>query len=405
MTTTATAPVHPTECPTDQELLARFGPLFDDIAAGAVQREVQLQLPRAEVQRLKAANFGALRIPQEQGGFGASLPQLFLLLTRLAAADSNLTQLWRGHFAFVEGLLLDDGGPRAQRWFPVIVRGAMIGNASSELTGTSLEDISTTISGDGAAPLLNGTKYYSTGSIYADWIAGSALTDGERVSYAVAAAAPGVECRDDWDGFGQKLTGSGTTVFADVPVDRADIRPFVRHQPSHVHAFFQLVLVASLAGIARAATDDVVGFVAPRTRTYINATSPVPAGDPQVQQVIGEVSSLAFSAAASVDAAARALGVSLGVLTTEGLGTGVQRDAVAEAEIAVYQAQVSVIPQVLTITSRLFEVGGASAVSIARGLDRHWRNARTIASHNPAIYKARAIGEWELTGELDRLRT
>ncbi|WP_026533204.1 hypothetical protein [Arthrobacter sp. H41] len=399
MTTTATATVSPT----DQELLARFGPLFDDIAAGAAQREVQRTLPRAEVQALKTAGFGALRVPQHRGGLGASLPQLFLLLTRLATADSNLTQLWRGHFAFVEGLLLDDDGPRAERWFPVIAGGAMIGNASSELTGTSLEDISTTISAVGGDLLLDGTKYYSTGSIFADWIAGSAVSDGERVSYAVPAGAPGVECRDDWTGFGQKLTGSGTTVFRRARVDPADVRPFVRNQPSHVHAFFQLVLVASLAGIARAATNDVVAFVAPRMRTYVNATSPVPAEDPQVQQVIGEVSSLAFSAEASVSAAARELEKALGVLT-EGAGAGVLRDAVGEAEIAVYQAQVSVIGQVLNATSRLFEVGGASAVSTERGLDRHWRNARTIASHNPAIYKARAVGTWELTGELDRFR-
>ncbi|MBG6182952.1 alkylation response protein AidB-like acyl-CoA dehydrogenase [Arthrobacter sp. CAN_A214] len=400
MTATATAAA----LPTDQDLLARFGPLFDHIATGSALREVQRKLPSTEVESLKTAGFGALRIPQDRGGLGASLPQLFLLLTNLAAADSNLAQLWRGHFAFVEGLLLDDGGPRAERWFPVIAGGAMIGNASSELTGASLKDISTTISAVDGDLLLEGTKYYSTGSIYADWIAGSAISDGERVSYAVAAGAPGVECLDDWNGFGQRLTGSGTTVFRSVRVDPADVRPFNKSQPSHVHAFFQLVLVASLAGIARAATDDVVAFVAPRTRTYANATSSVPAGDPQVQQVIGEVSSLAFSAEASVSAAARALGKAFGVLT-EATGPGVRRDAVDEAELAVYQAQVTVIDQVLSATSRLFEVGGASAVSIERGLDRHWRNARTIASHNPAIYKARSVGGWELTGELDRFNT
>ena len=41
----------------------------------------------------------------------------------------------------------------------------------------------------------------------------------------------------------------------------------------------------------------------------------------------------------------------------------------------------------------LFSVGGASATGREANLDRHWRNARTIASHNPAMYKARAIGD------------
>jgi hypothetical protein len=31
-------------------------------------------------------------------------------------------------------------------------------------------------------------------------------------------------------------------------------------------------------------------------------------------------------------------------------------------------------------------------------LDRHWRNARTISVHNPAIQKARAIGDHLLNG-------
>ena len=48
---------------------------------------------------------------------------------------------------------------------------------------------------------------------------------------------------------------------------------------------------------------------------------------------------------------------------------------------------------------RLFDAGGASATSRERNLDRHWRNARTLASHNPAMYKARALGDLRINGE------
>ena len=50
--------------------------------------------------------------------------------------------------------------------------------------------------------------------------------------------------------------------------------------------------------------------------------------------------------------------------------------------------------------TRLFEVGGASAVGIGVALDRHWRNVRTIASHNPTLQRTRALGQWELLGTL-----
>jgi alkylation response protein AidB-like acyl-CoA dehydrogenase len=48
----------------------------------------------------------------------------------------------------------------------------------------------------------------------------------------------------------------------------------------------------------------------------------------------------------------------------------------------------------------LFDIGGSSAVKQSANLDRHWRNARTLASHNPTPYKARAVGDYLLNGTL-----
>jgi alkylation response protein AidB-like acyl-CoA dehydrogenase len=57
-----------------------------------------------------------------------------------------------------------------------------------------------------------------------------------------------------------------------------------------------------------------------------------------------------------------------------------------------------VVDLVLNAATRLFDVGGASALQEHRGLDRHWRNARTLASHNPAIYKQRHVGDHAING-------
>jgi alkylation response protein AidB-like acyl-CoA dehydrogenase len=53
---------------------------------------------------------------------------------------------------------------------------------------------------------------------------------------------------------------------------------------------------------------------------------------------------------------------------------------------------------VLTTVNQLFDVGGASIVSLQRRLDRHWRNARTLAVHNPVLYKARDVGDHVING-------
>ena len=56
------------------------------------------------------------------------------------------------------------------------------------------------------------------------------------------------------------------------------------------------------------------------------------------------------------------------------------------------------IEQVLEAATLVFEVGGASATSETRRLDRHWRNARVLASHNPAIQREAAVGNYHLNG-------
>ncbi|MGL6020647.1 MAG: monooxygenase, partial [Gibbsiella quercinecans] len=48
--------------------------------------------------------------------------------------------------------------------------------------------------------------------------------------------------------------------------------------------------------------------------------------------------------------------------------------------------------------SELFNALGASDTRVSKALDRHWRNARTLSSHNPVIYKARNVGTWEING-------
>jgi alkylation response protein AidB-like acyl-CoA dehydrogenase len=53
---------------------------------------------------------------------------------------------------------------------------------------------------------------------------------------------------------------------------------------------------------------------------------------------------------------------------------------------------------VLEATTGLFDALGASAVKEGLGLDRYWRNARTIASHNPRIYRDRIVGAFAVNG-------
>jgi alkylation response protein AidB-like acyl-CoA dehydrogenase len=173
--------------------------------------------------------------------------------------------------------------------------------------------------------------------------------------------------------------------------EHAERRPL-----AHAQSLYQLVLLAALSGTARAVVRDAVAFVRPRTRTFGVGGTSSPREDPLVQRVVGRLSSIASSVEAITLAAVRHVDAADRAGAADD-GHGARWE---EALVRVFEAQQVVLPLVLEAATSLFEVGGASAVDTELALDRHWRNARTIASHNPAILRERAVGDYRLNGVL-----
>ncbi|MET0933703.1 MAG: acyl-CoA dehydrogenase family protein [Mycetocola sp.] len=379
-----------------ERLAAPFRPIFARIAAGATDREIERRLPFEEIRWLREAGFGAVSVPVEFGGAGASVPHLFRLLIELAEADSNIPQLLRAHFTVVETLAIGPESASRDRWLRLIGAGAIFGNATHERSAATVGKLSTRLEPAEGGGFVTGVKHYSTGALFADWILVAAVDINDNpLSVTIPGNAPGVDRKDDWDGFGQRLTGSGTTVFDRVFVPETDIEANDFSEPSHITGFLQLVLLASLVGVGRAALRDATAFVSKRTRVYSQGLADRAADDPLVQQVVGRLSALVYAAQATTLAAAQAVGAASDAAV---LGRSTEATA-ARAERESVQAQLLVTQLVLEATTQLFEVGGASAISEALRLDRHWRNARTISSHNPAIYQSRAIGDHLLNGD------
>lgn len=381
-----------------EELAARFRPIFARIAATAVERERDHRLPHAEIGWLKEAGFTTLRVPQADGGFGVSLPELFGLLVELSAADPNVTNALRSHFGFTEDVLnAADPGWRSL-WLGRIAARQTIGSGFSEIGDAKAAHYSTAVSRHGDGWRVNGEKFYTTGSLFADWInLGARDEQGEPIGAVVDRRAPGVEVIDDWDGFGQALTASGTARFADVALAPDAVNPFggrFRYSP----AFFQLVHLATLAGIGRAAAADVARLVAERRRIYSHGNASAVSADPQILQVVGRVRGQAYSAGAIVLHVAHAL-QRAHVAQQTGDEAAAARTA-AMAELEVNQAVTVISSLVLEATTVLFDALGASAARRSQGLDRHWRNARTITSHNPRIYRERILGDYAVNGTL-----
>jgi alkylation response protein AidB-like acyl-CoA dehydrogenase len=374
--------------------------LFDHIAEGEAERERDRVLPYEMVELVRRSRLGALRIPKPDGGGGSSVRELFAVVIKLATADANVAHILRNHFSVVERFALAPQDDQSRKWRKDVVDGAIIGLATTELESPKVGDVipATTLTPDGNGYRLNGTKYYSTGTLYADYVlVRVADSTGALAATIIPVKREGVELVDDWDGSGQRLTGSGTTHFRNVRVENTEVifdAPNVGYGIAYSNTFAQLVLTAINAGILAAIERDATALVQRRARNFYYAPALRPADDPLLQQTVGQISSNAFAAESAVLAAADALDAASLAWIENPSNTQPALDA------ALASAKAKVVVDELTIRSGslLFDAGGASATKKADNLDRHWRNARTLASHNPGTHKARAIGDYEING-------
>lgn len=376
----------------EEDLLARFQPIFDRIAEGNVARERNRTFPFEQVQWLKDADFALVRVPREFGGSGASLEQTYYLLALLAEADANVAHVWRNHLAFVEDRLNARPSPANDRWFQRFRDREFVGGGWTEANNGTYATIQTTVTREDDHYKVTGAKFYATGSLYADWldVIGKG-EDGSLITTLVNRHQPGVVLTDDWQGFGQRTTASGSAIYQDAQALEGDVFPASERVVYQGH-FYQTALLAVLTGITRAILRDGIKALKARGRNYPQGLDPVPARDAQLLQVIGEVSVRVFSTEAALRRAAASLDL---IAAAHAAGDIALRDKRALAgEVAVSQAQIAIVDGVLYAATHIFDALGASATSEETALDRHWRNARTLASHNPVAYKARILGDY-----------
>ncbi|MGM4956200.1 acyl-CoA dehydrogenase family protein [Bradyrhizobium barranii] len=376
--------------------------LLNQIAEGASDRERDRILPFEVIDLIRRARLGALRLPLDAGGAGSTIRDLFAFVIRLGEADANVAHILRNHFSVVERLVRSPKDEQSRQWQKAVAEGAIIGLATTELESPRVGNVTpgTTFTPDGNGDyLLNGTKYYSTGTLYSDYVlVRAADPSGATGATIVPIKREGIELVDDWDGLGQRLTATGTTHFRNVKVRREEVvfdTPDGGYGVPYSNTFAQLFLTAVVAGIARATLRDATALVRSRKRTFYYAPTEIPTDDPLLQQTVGQIASGAFAAETVVLAAAEALD-----LATDAFDAGAANATEAAHTAALLSAKAKIIADDFAIRggSLLFDVGGASATKKVTNFDRHWRNARTLSSHNPTTYKARSIGEHEING-------
>ena len=368
--------------------------MLPQIAEAAASRERQRELPYSHARQIANAGLLTFRIPKAYGGPGGSVRDAIRFVIELASVDSNLAQALRPNFGLVESLLAgDDNEAERRRWFDRLLAGHIVGNGGVERGGKH-GAIQATIVRDGDRYRVNGTKYYSTGALYADWVSSIALDEtGKETHFTVPRDRAGMELVDDFDTIGQRLTASGTTRFTNMRVEAEEVRDsqFPRDRRNPVTPVFQLFLAATEAGIARNALNDAIWFARNKARPIKHSSAERSVDDPYTQEAIGQIAAEAFAAEAATLRAADAIDAAW--------ADNLSNASLTQASIAVAMAQYFAVAAALKCAELAFDVGGASSCDRQYNLDRHWRNARTVANHNPRQWKAAAVGAWLLKDE------
>jgi alkylation response protein AidB-like acyl-CoA dehydrogenase len=206
--------------------------------------------------------------------------------------------------------------------------------------------------------------------------------------------ADGLKIDEDWNVMGQRATVSGTAVFDGVPVDPALVVPYERAftVPQQLGARAQLVHAAIQVGIAGGALAEAGDFVRTRARPFFEAArggwAERAGQDPHVIRRYGQLATRVRAAEALLAAAAATL--------DEVTCYPADAEAAARGSIAVAQAKAFGGEVAVEVASDLFSLSGASAADERYDLSRHWRNARTHASHDPADWKYHHTGNYLL---------
>jgi alkylation response protein AidB-like acyl-CoA dehydrogenase len=382
-----------------EEILADLPTITAEIAKGAVQRELDRELPFEIFRWLRRTGLTYLRVPRHLNGPGGSFADQVEVTCALAAADSNIAHALRGHFGFIESIATDPDAPISRKYVGEVLRGKLFGGAHMEIGTPRPNMLRTTLTKRGENYVLSGKKYYATGAVFADYTSFTAMNEaGELTGALIPAGRKGVHILDDWDGMGQRMTASGGIDLEEVEVLPHEVNE--RHRASHFvrrHGATraQLHLMAVVCGIVRNVLSDAITFTRKKARPAKHSAADTASEDHFVQQAVGEIAALSHTIDALIAETARLMDISANAILA---GAPDLDERVMCSALANSKAQIIIGQLAVNAANRMFDTGGGSTTARKNGFDRHWRNIRTILNHNPAALRGRVLGDYYLNG-------
>jgi SfnB family sulfur acquisition oxidoreductase len=375
----------------DAEAIEVARRLSREFAVEASLRDQEGYLPIAEIDAYSQSGLWGINVPKAYGGAGVSYATLAEVIRILAEGDSSIAQITQNHLALVAHVTLDATEDQKKELFGLVLQGIRFGNAFSEKGSKNVAAFETKVRRDGEFAVVRGQKFYTTGALLAHIVPIVAVDDEGKGWLAFADRdAPGLTVINDWSGFGQRTTASGSIRIEDVRVPASRLVPIAAFdRPTAAGAISQIIQSAIDAGIAAAAIAETTAFVRTRSRPWIDSGKESAGEDPFTISAIGELVIRLHAAEALLERAGRAIDAALASPTEE---------TVTQATLVTSESKVLTTEVAIAATNKLFELAGTRSTLREHNLDRHWRNARTHTLHDPVRWKYFHVGNYHLNG-------
>ncbi len=376
----------------DAEAITIAQQLADELVVGASDRDRDRRLPWDELDRFSQSGLWAMNVPEAHGGPALSYATIARVFAIVASGDASIAQIAQNHISLLDIIRFDPDEARRHFLFGAALSGVRFGNALSERGGKTILDMKTRLTRDGQGFVLNGQKFYATGALFAHLVPVHAIDDGGNGVLAfVDREAPGLSVADDWSGFGQRTTASGTVTLDQVHVGVERIVPahLAFDKPSVHGAVAQIIHAGIDAGIAHRAIEETIAFVRAHARPWADSGRDKATDDPFTVREVADLKVKLHAAEAVLARAGRVIDAGLLDETEE---------TAAAASIAVAEAKVLTTEIALQAANKLCELSGTRSALASLNFDRHWRDARVHTLHDPVRWKAFAIGDWVVNG-------
>ena len=364
--------------------------LAESFAEESAKRDRERQLPYQEIDAFSRSGIWGITVPRAYGGAEVSTSTLAEVVSLISEADSSLGQIPQNHYFMVEVVRWNGSDDQKRFFFEKVLQGARFGNALSERRSKTVAEYQTRIRPTTGGYVVHGEKFYSTGALFADWIVVVAKDPEEYLRVAfVPKDTPGLQVIDDWNSFGQRTTGSGTTILHEVFVPAEFVMPYQKSfdEPSPLGPLAQIIHAAVELGLARAAIKETISWIRDRARAWIDSGRESAAEDPLTIYQLGELHVTLHAAEAVLYRAGK---------TVDQVIAEPNPSTLAAASVAVAEAKFLTTEVALAATNKLFELSGTQSTLSTWNLDRYWRNARTHTLHDPVRWKPFIIGNFVL---------